>query len=186
MSFNRRELLIIFGLLGLVWMLLLAGLVRWQQGAAQRKLSNEPELIHYPGTDGIPEQTSVNLGLRKYWFVLHEDYPSESVYLWYKNELEQRGWRPAFAGQPQWRRDVSGKEAKDIFQAMWISPDNLFQYEVELLSIARPADENNPLMGEQRDEGIQVFVTLRRALHPGLIMQPRAPGERGGGIEPGR
>ncbi|MBN1459321.1 MAG: hypothetical protein JXA57_07280 [Armatimonadetes bacterium] len=186
MSFNRREMLIIFGVLGLVWALLLAGLVKWQRGGAERKASNEPELLHYPGTESIEEQTSINLGFRKYWFVLHEDYPSESVYLWYKNELEQQGWRPAVPGQPQWRRHVSGNEAKDMFQAMWISPDNLFQYEVELLSIARPADEHNPLMGERRDEGIQVFVTLRRALHPGIIMQPRAPEQRGGGIEVGR
>jgi hypothetical protein len=185
MSFNRRDMLIAFAVLGLVWALLLAGLVRWQRGAAQRRPTNEPEFIHYPGTENIEEQTSANLGFRKYWFTLNEDFPSTSVYLWYKNELEQKGWKPVSAREPRWTRHVAGKEARDIFQAMWISPDNLFQLETELVSIARPADEDNPLLGEQRDEGIQVFVTLRRALHPSIIMQPRTRQRRGAEIEPG-
>ncbi len=184
MRSNRRELIRTIAVVAVIWVVILAAVARWQRGGRQAGAAREPDLLHYPGTEGIQEQTSPNLGFRKYWFTLDEDYPSKSVYQFYANELEQQGWRPLHQAEPRWVRQVARDEARDVFQAVWISPDSLFQVELEMMSVVRPVKEGDPLSGEAREPGIEVFVTLRRALLPGVILQERGREAERGGVEP--
>jgi len=186
MKLNRRELIRTVAVVAAIWVAILVVAARWQGRAERAGGKSTPELVHYPGTENIEEQHSANLGFRKYWFTLNEDYPSKSVYYFYSNELEPKGWMPLHRGEPRWVRQVAKNEARDVFQAMWGSPDNLFQLQLDMMSVAKPVDEGEPLSGEAREPGIEVFVTLQRTLHPGLIMQPKAPTARPGvEIEPG-
>jgi hypothetical protein len=142
-----------------------------------------PQLIHYPGTEGIEEQTSPNIGLRKYWFKLNEDYPSKSVFYFYQNELEPKGWQRMGTAEPQWaRQEVKGK-AHDILRSLWVSPDRLFQLELEMMSVAAPIRSGDETVSEDREPGIRVYVTLRRTLHPGIMLQRPAAEPPRAGIE---
>jgi hypothetical protein len=179
MSPNRRDLLRVVAVLAAAWVLVVLVLARWQRSAKLGPAAAEPRLVHYPGYEGVEEQTTENLSFRKYWFTLNEDYPSKSVYHFYKNLLEPEGWQPAFRGEPQWTRRIAKDEARDILHALWISPDRLFQLEVEMMSVAKLVTADGTVIAEEREPGIQVFVTQQRALHPGIIFQPRTR-------EPGR
>lgn len=189
---NKRELLRTVALVLAAWVALLYGLARWQASRpggrpAGSEPGSEPRLIHYPGTEGVAEQTSLNIGLRKYWFRLDEDYPSKSVYYFYRNQLEPRGWRRLGEAEPKWVRRLDKGAARDLFQAVWVSPDNLFQVELQMMSVVHQVKEREPASRERREPGIQVFVTQRRALHPGIIMQDRRHPSPADGISgPGR
>ena len=180
MKLRRRELIRTVAVVAAIWVAILVVASRWHGKVGGANGERAPALVHYPGTESIEEQTSENTGFRKYWFTLNEDYPSKSVYYFYKNELEPKGWVPLHKGEPQWVRQVAKNEARDVFQGMWGSPDNLFQLQLDMMSVSRPADEDQPLSGEVRDPGIKVYVTLQRTLHPGLIMRPKAPAGRPG------
>jgi len=180
MKVKRWELLRTVAVVAIVWMAILVAASRWQGRAGRVGGKGGPGLVHYPGTKGIEEQHSQNLGFRKYWFTLDEDYPSKSVYYFYRDELEPKGWIPLHRGVPRWVRQFAKHERRDVFMAIWGSPDNLFQIQLDMMSVARLVDEEEPLLGEARDPGIQVFVTLQRTLHPGLIMRPKAPTGRPG------
>jgi hypothetical protein len=180
MGFNRRELLRMVAVLAAVWALVMLLLTVLQRSAKPGRIPTEPLLVHYPGYEDVEEQTSENLGFRKYWFTLNEDYPSKSVYYFYKNLLEAEGWRPLAAGEPQWTRQTTDEEARDLFHAVWVSPDSLFQIELQMLSTVQLVRQQEAVVLGEREPGIQVFVTQRRALHPGIIFRPRAPApERG-------
>ncbi|MFB3881121.1 MAG: hypothetical protein ACE149_07650 [Armatimonadota bacterium] len=178
--FNRRELLGMLALVGLLWLVLLAGLARWQRGRAAPATA-EPQLVHYPGTENVAEQTSANLGLRKYWFRLEEEYPSESVYRFYRDQLEPKGWRPIGAVAPQWVRRSEKDVTRDLFATGWISPDGLFHIDLQMMSVVHPAKEGSA-SGEERERGIRVYVTLRRSAPPEILLDQR-PGPTPGIIK---
>ena len=184
MKVNRRELLHIIGVVFVVWLVLVAGLSKWQQWQAARETEVgvavvEPELPHYPGTEDIPEQTSPALGWRKYWFELDEGYPSKSVLYFYRNELEQDGWRLLGPGEPVWYRRESPDEVRDLLQAVWLSPDALFQIQVDLVSVVERVMHDGEPVGEHRQPGMYVYVTLSRAMMPMLIRPgPQRPPSR--------
>ncbi len=180
MTFKRRELLRTVAVIAAAWVVLLLLLNRWHRSSKPEPGGTEPVLVHYPGYEDVEEQTSANLGFRKYWFRLNEDYPSRSVYYFYRNLLEPEGWQPLARGEPQWVRQTTKREARDLFEAIWVSPDRLFQIELEMMSEVKLVTEGDALVLEEREPGIQVFVTQRRALHPGIILQRQPPeGERG-------
>jgi hypothetical protein len=183
-AFDRRRLLRMIALLAVAWAAILIGLASWQRSRPAGARA-EPQLLHYPGAEQVQEQTAPNLGLRKYWFRLNEDYPSKSVYYFYQDQLEAIGWQRLGTGEPQWVRRVESNLARDLFQAVWVSPDHLFQVELEMMSLVRPANDGSSPAGQEREPGIQVFVTLRRVLHPGIIIQPRAAEGGDNGINPG-
>ena len=172
MRFDRRELALVLGIVVVAWVVLLFALNKWQRSKLPE--TREPELTHYPGQESVPEQRAENIGLRKYWFVLDEDYPSQSVYQFYRSEYRQRGWQAVGRGEPQWFRRTEGGKLFDLFHAMWISPDRLFQVELELKSEVRPIREEGVIVSEERLPGIEVYVTQRRAMSPSLI-SPSAP-----------
>ena len=180
MKLNRRELIRTIAVVAAIWVVILVVASRWQGRGVQATGKNAPALVHYPGTTNVEEQLSKNLGFRKYWFTLNEDYPSKSVYYFYRDELEPKGWTPMQRGEPRWVRQFAKDEERDVFLAMWGSPDNLFQLQLDMMSVAKRVDEAEPLSGEVREPGIEVFVTLQRTLHPGLIMRPKAPTTRPG------
>jgi hypothetical protein len=165
---NRRELIRLIAIVAILWVAALMLLSRWQGG------DRGPELIHYPGTEDVPEQTSAAIGWRKYWFDLDEEYPSKSVFNFYRAELGSRGWQLLGGGEPKWtQRRVKG-ETYDVFYAVWVSPDRLFQIELQMKSAVAFVESGGRVVGEERAPAIQVYVTLRRALDPGVIMQPSA------------
>lgn len=180
---NRRDMLRAIAIAAVIWVAILFVIARWQResGKANR---GEPPLLHYPGTENVPEQTSPNLGFRKYWFKINEDYPSKSVYLFYQRELNQRGWRRLGRSEPQWMRLATDDTARDMMGAMWVSPDNLFQLELQIVSTVKAIKQGKKTVGEERQPGLEVFVTLRRALSPGIFMQPKRVEEKSEGIEP--
>jgi hypothetical protein len=179
-KFNKRELLRMVALVAVVWVAILLGIWRWQQ-SRPAGAGREPQLIHYPGTEQVQEQTSPNIGLRKYWFELNEEYPSKSVYYFYQRQLEPQGWKQLGAGEPKWGRAVDGDETRDLFGAVWVSPDHLWTVDLQMMSVVKPAKSDDPLAGEERQPGIQVFVTLRRAVHAGILLQesPKSPAGEG-------
>lgn len=183
---KRRELIRAVAVVAAIWVAVLVVASRWQGRGVEATSENAPALVHYPGTENVEEQTSENTGFRKYWFTLSEDYPSKSVYYFYRDQLEPKGWVPMQRGEPRWVRQSAKGEMRDIFLAMWGSPDSLYQLQIDMMSVAKPVDEDEPLSGEVREPGIEVFVTLQRTLHPGLIMRPKEPARRQGvEIEPG-
>jgi hypothetical protein len=167
---SKRELLRMLALVGIAWVVILYGLAKWQ---GSRQAGSEPQLVHYPGTERVTEQTSANIGLHKYWFRLNEEYPSKSVYYFYQNQLEPRGWKRLGKGEPTWARLSERESARDLFQAVWISPDSLFQVELQMMSVVHQVKEGETASREEREPGIEVFVTQRRAVHPGIIMHDR-------------
>ncbi len=182
---NRREMLRAIAIAAIVWVAILFVVARWQRGSSKAS-GSEPPLLHYPGTEGVIEQTSPNLGFRKYWFTLNEDFPSKSVYLFYQRELRQKGWHRLGRGEPQWMRQPAGDKSRDLLGAMWVSPDNLFQLELQMVSTARAVKQGDKTVGEERQPGIEVYVTLRRALNPSIFMQPKRVEETPERIEPAR
>ncbi len=177
---NRWELIRTVAVVAAIWVAILVVASRWQGRGVEATGKNAPELVHYPGTRDVEEQHSENLGFRKYWFTLNEDYPSKSVYYFYRDELEPKGWVPLHRGEPAWVRQFAKDEARDVFLAMWGSPDNLFQLQLDMMSTAKRVDEDGVQPSEEREPGIEVFVTLQRTLHPGLIMRPKTPAGRPG------
>ena len=180
---NRREMLRAIAIATIVWVAILFVIARWQRGSSKAS-GSEPPLLHYPGTESVTEQTSPNLGFRKYWFTLNEDFPSKSVYLFYQRELGQKGWRRLGQREPHWMRQPAGDKARDMLGAMWVSPNNLFQLELQMVSTAKAVKQGDKIVGEERQPGIEVYVTLRRALSPGIFMQPKRVKETPEGIEP--
>jgi len=180
---NRRELFRVVVIVAIGWVAVMLLLTKWQRATRARHGSAEPELVHYPGTEDIEEQTSENLGFRKYWFRLNEDYPSRSVYYYYRNHLESAGWQHPVPGEAQWIRQWAKDKAYDVLRALWLSPDGLFQLEIEMKSEVEFVRRDGQVVHEDREPGIEVYVTQRRALHPGIMMQPDARERRGGEIE---
>lgn len=175
----RRELFIVLGIVIIGWVLLMSLVSKWQRTSAAGKVTIEPQLVHYPGTESAPEQEAPNLGFRKYWFHLGEDYPSLSVYTFYQRKLEPDGWKLLREGAPQWIRRYEKKEALDLFRATWISADGLFQLDLEMMSTVKLIAHEDGEPTEKRQRGIDVFVTLRRVLLPGIAAPvPGAPLEK--------
>jgi hypothetical protein len=56
---------------------------------------------------------------------------------------------------------------------VWISPDNLFRLELEMVSVVRDRRQENRVVGEEREAGIQVYVTLRRELAASILAPPK-------------
>lgn len=182
---QRRELLIIMALLVVGWMLAMGLLGRWQASRDQRR-GAEPELPRYPGTEAVEEQTSPSIGLRKYWFRVEEDYPSDSVYRFYRRELEARGWRLVGGDtRPGWTRQRQGEELLDVFRATWVDAKGLFQVDLEMTSTVRQREGDLGQLIQERDPGMKVYVTMRRVLIPGLGPPPdrSAPHESGVEVE---
>jgi hypothetical protein len=177
---KRRELFRVIAAVALAWVVLLLILGKWHRSSPPSRAAAEPNLLHYPGTEDVPEQTSPNLGLRKYWFPLSEDYPSKSVFQFYHRELGQRGWQLIAKVQPEWRRQHSKGKAYDVFRALWINPNRLFQLELEMLSEVKLLDYGERVAAEERAPGIKVYVTQRRVTFPTLMVEPEtAPPKKG-------
>lgn len=165
----RKELGIVLGVMLVGWLVLVVGLGRWQRSRPRDAVA-EPDLVHYPGTESAEEQTSANLGFRRYWFHLNEEYPSQSVFYWYQNELQPDGWRLMGRGLPQWMRKRDRNRVADVFRATWVDRRGLFQIDLEMAS---PITVTEPEMGqptEERQPGLEIIVTLRRTLLPGLVL----------------
>lgn len=168
MSSHRRELVLTIVALAAIWLVLMIALGRWQRGR-RGGAAAEPKLVHYPGTEGVEEQRVPNLGWHKYWFTLDEDYPSKSVFHFYQNRLESEGWRLAESGEPQWYRRKGKEEDEDLFRTSWISADNLFQIDLDMVSTVKVRREGGAVVGEDRKPGITVYVTLHRVVGPALL-----------------
>lgn len=168
----RKELLLVLGIVLFGWVLLVAVLAKWQQGRAGRSVVAEPVFLHYPGTESVEEQTSPNLGFRKYWFLLKEEYPSESVSRWYQQQLESEGWRLVGARDRRWFRQRDKDRAYDTYQATWVDPRNLFQLDLEMVSTVEFVGHEGGTESEEREPGIKVYVTMRRSLIPGFVLPP--------------
>jgi hypothetical protein len=181
----RRELLVALAILLVGWLGLMAGLSKWQRGRAGRNAAAEAQLPHYPGTESLPEQTSPNLGLHKYWFKLNEEYPSLAVFYFYQNELEPDGWRLAGDAQPKWVRQKDKDQWRDIFRATWLDPKHLFQIDLEMMSTAKVVSHQVGTETEEREPGIEVYATLRRTMLPAFITREEAPVPSRPGIETG-
>lgn len=180
---SRREILLVLGTALLTWVLVLVVLSRWQAARRPDLARQEPELVHYPGTEGVAEQESENLGWRKYWFTLDEPFPSTSVYEFYRNEMERRRWRLVPGRAPTWVRQESREGARDLFHATWLSPDRLYQLDLDMVSLVRQRRESGRVVSETREPGIRVYVTLRRVVMPGLLLPPVEPEAGRGEIE---
>ena len=183
MNVSRRELIVAIGIILVTWLVLLIAVMKWQQRAAHGRPEVEPALLHYPGTESTQEQTSRNLGLRKYWFRLNEEYPSKSVFYFYQRSLEPKGWTPVAEGEPQWFRRESKEEAHDLFRATWLSPDRLFQFDLEMDSVVKVTGHEGGAVTEEREPGILVYVTQRRATMPSFLIPSPAGQPRRGEIE---
>ncbi len=183
MNTNRKELFVAIGAVMMVWVLLLVGVSRWQAHRPPRGAGMAPELPHFPGTEDIREQESENLGWRKYWFTLEEDFPSTTVYQFYQKELGGQGWRQVPEGEPQWMREEAKGEAHDLFHATWVAPNRLYQVDLDMMSVVQVRREGGRVTGESREPGIKVFVKLQRVLTPVLLFPPGEPGAGKGEIE---
>ncbi len=173
----------IFGALMVGWVGLMVGLHKLQQARTPLRTVVRPELVHYPGTEDIPEQESENLGWRKYWFTFGEDYPSITVYQFYQREMAKQGWRLVPDREPEWiRQDEKGK-VRDVFRATWLSPDRLYQLDLDMVSVASVTREEGRVVDEEREPGMRVYVTLRRVMVPGMLLPPTEPGPLKGEIE---
>jgi hypothetical protein len=183
MRISRREIFLGIGVVLLAWVLLLVALSRWQAGRPPKRGAVQPELVHYPGTEDVPEQESENLGWRKYWFTLNEPYPSTSVYQFYRREMEAQGWRLVPEREAEWVTQETDEGRRDLFHATWLAPDRLYQMDLDMMSVVKEKREGDRVVSALREEGIKVFVTLRRVMMPGLLLPPTAPEEAKGEIE---
>jgi hypothetical protein len=178
---DRKDLVRVIAVVAVLWVATLFLLAKWQRSGGPSGGPSEPELIHYPGYEGVPEQTSPNIGWRKYWFELNETYPSKSVYHFYRHELASRGWQLLGRGDPQWIRQTDKDQHHDIFQAIWIGPDRLFQIELQMKSEVDLIKSGDQVVGEERSPTILVYVTMRRAVAPQILLEPRSNGTSSGG-----
>ena len=183
MHFSRRQLFLMIAVVCAAWVGLVLGLSRWQQSHSPARPSAGPEFPHFPGTESVAEQTSPNLGWRKYWFHLNEDYPSKSVLSFYQQEMDARGWLLVGNPQPRWHRRNGEEEAYDVLEATWVAPNRLFQLDLQMLSRVALVSQAGEVLSEDRARGIEVYVTLRRVLAPGLIVPQSAPAAPRSGIE---
>jgi hypothetical protein len=174
---DRKDLIRVVGIVAIIWVASLVLVAKWQRSARPSDAPSEPELIHYPGYEGVPEQTAPNLGWRKYWFELNEEYPSKSVYYFYRRELDAKGWQLLGAREPDWVRRTVKDNVFDLFHAVWASPDGIFQIELEMQSSVDLIKSGDQVVAEERSPTTLVYVTLRRSLAPQLLLQPR--GDRG-------
>jgi len=174
---------VIFGALMVGWVGLMVGLHKWQKSRSPSRTVVRPDLVHYPGTEGVPEQESENLGWRKYWFTFGEDYPSKTVYQFYQREMASQGWRLMPDREPEWIRRESKGKARDVFRATWLSPDRLYQLDLDMVSVAKVTREGDRVVSEEREPGMQVYVTLRRVMIPGMLLPPTQPEDVKGEIE---
>jgi len=162
---SRREILRAIIVLCLIWIAVTVVLARWQKGS--------PPLLHYPGTESMPEQTVPNMGTRRYTFALHEDYPSLTAFRWYQQALAARGWKPLFQGEPGWRREVRGDTAQDVFTALWVSPNRVYQLQLQLLSTAKLTRAGDRVISETREPGLYAVVSQQRSMGPWLLEQEK-------------
>ena len=183
MKFSRRELVLTVAAMIAAWVVMLLLLAAWQRRSGSARSGSEPELIHYPGTEDVAEQTSVNIGLRRYWFSLDEAYPSKSVYHFYDREYGERGWRRSHPGEPEWYRRSERGLFYDLFYAVWVGPDRLFQVELQMKSEVKPVWEGGELVAEERVPGIKVYVTQKRVVFPGTMGRPERRTRPRGEIE---
>jgi hypothetical protein len=114
---------------------------------------------------------------------LNEDYPSKSVLSFYQQEMDARGWLLVGNPQPRWHRRNGEEEAYDVLEATWVAPNRLFQLDLQMLSRVALVSQAGEVLGEDRARGIEVYVTLRRVLAPGLIVPQSAPAAPRSGIE---
>jgi hypothetical protein len=163
MEWRRRDILKAMLLLAVAWVLVVIGVSHWQRRASPPR---EPKLIHYPGTESVTEQVVPNLGYRKYWFHLDEEYPSTSVYRFYRKALAAEGWRFAWGEEPRWERRMEKGKAQDLFMAGWVSRDGLFEITLQLLSTVKVTSDDGDVISEERAPGMDVYVTMRRVLVP--------------------
>jgi hypothetical protein len=154
----------------IVWVGVMIGLSHYQSARI-------PPLLHYPGTESVKEQLVPNLGWRKYWFKLDQDYPSTAAYDFYAKALVPKGWWLANRVAPGWyRKDEKGK-VSDVFTATWVSPDRIYQVDLQMASIVHPKREGKRVISETRDPGLLVYVTMRRSMGPWLLeKEGKSPG----------
>ena len=183
MRVSRKEILIGIGVVLLAWVLVLVALSRWQANRPAKQVSVQPQLPHYPGTEGVAEQESENLGWRKYWFTLSEPYPSTSVYQFYRQEMAAQQWRLVPEEEPKWAREETDEGARDLFHATWLAPNRLYQLDLDMMSVVNQKREEGRVVREVRQPGIRVYVTLRRVVMPGLLLPPTEPEKPKGEIE---
>lgn len=162
---HRRELMIAILVLAAGWVALMVVLAKLQGG---REAEKAPTFPHYPGTESVKEQTVPGLGSRKYWFTLNQDYPSTAVYQFYRGELQPQGWR-RLGPEPTWRRKEEKEQVRDLFQTMWLSADRIYQMELQMASTVEVSRKGDKIVSEKRKPGIEVYVTLRRAMGPWLL-----------------
>lgn len=174
----RRDLVVALVAMLVGWILLLTLISKWQRGRAGERVTNEPALIHYPGTEAVEEQTASTTGFRRYWFHLNEDYPSLSVYQFYKNKLEADGWKPVGQSPPVWVSRPDKNATSDLFRATWVDRKGLFQFDVEMVSTMTETKRAGGATSKDRKPGIDVYVTIRRVLLPGITFpQPETKPE---------
>ena len=154
----------------IVWVAIMIGLSRYQS-------TRIPPLLHYPGTESAKEQLVPNLGWRKYWFTLDQGYPSTAPYDFYAKALVAKGWWLANRYTPAWYRKDGKEEASDLFAATWVSPDKVYQIDLQMASKVHLKREGKRVTSEVRDRGIAVYVTLRRSIGPWLVeKEGKSPG----------
>ncbi len=163
---NRAEFIRAVLLLCLVWVLITIGLAAWQR----RSQPLGPPLLHYPGTESVTEQTVPTLASRKYWFQLREDYPSLSVFTFYQQALAARGWHSTWTVTPTWQRVPGEGQANDVFEAAWISPDRVYQLQLQMVSTVTVTKAGESTT-EVRQPGIKVYVTQMQSVGPWLLEQ---------------
>ena len=168
---NRRELIVAILVVVVGWIALMVVLGKWQNRQA---VERGPALPHYPGTESVKEQLVPNLGWRKYWFTLDQDYPSTAVYQFYQSELAPKGWR-RIGTTPTWVRVPGKDKMSDLFQTVWVSADRVYEIDLQMVSTADVTIRGAAVTSEKRRPGMQVYVTLRRSTGPWLLQ----PGKQG-------
>jgi hypothetical protein len=163
MEWRRRDILRAMLVLAMAWVLVVVAVSHWQRRAPRR---GEPKLVHYPGTESVTEQEVPNLGYRKYWFHLDEEYPSTRVYQFYRKALAAQGWRFAWGEEPRWERRTEKGKAQDLFMAGWVSGDGLFEITLQMLSTVKVTTADGDVIAEERAPGMDVYVTMRRSMLP--------------------
>ena len=162
MNWRVREIAIVTAVLAIGWIALMIGLSRLQNRTPQE--SSLPQFPHYPGTETIQEQVmSGATDIRKYWFFFNEDYPATTVYRWYQKQLTGEGtWFHPGSSEPTWVRTQQKDKSVDVFTAVWLSQDKLFEIDLEMVSTVPIMKQYGETIVKSRDPGMKVYVTLRR------------------------
>jgi putative component of toxin-antitoxin plasmid stabilization module len=71
----------------------------------------------------------------------------------------------------------------DLFHAVWVGPDRLFQVELEMKSEVKPVRDGGEVVAEERAPGIKVYVTQKRVILPGSMGRPERRTKPRGEIE---